>query len=547
MTVQVQPWLVSATLLRPLILCQVLMAGALEELLWETASLDFLPQLAAAAADESAATTSCDPYDADAHCAPLQVDHDALSLLQMRARKFSPAGQGRADAVAVQREAIRQENEHVLEKVLGLHQETTTSNGLDAAFNISASRASQLVPRLSASAISFLRLTSAAVESVRTRSGGDILIFFLFLLLGTAALVLLLYLIGQPARNQSLQGSSVSNAFPRYVRPSAQQQLMRPSLAAYQQPPSNAGLTLDPSGTSQKLTAPSQYDRYRAAPTPGSNLSLYSERAAQAQVSMAFKPTALPEESRGRSSYVRPIQSSVSMAGTGVNPSMQGVFPPSSNRLPTTPSLQGPPEDAAPKSGRPPALCPQLVLPHCESFFSIPIDRLEAARSSSSINGSYDILGLSGNALLRAVVRTEGGEQIIEVCMGPPKSPPLASIRSSGRASQVEVRTAHGQQYGFLHPTDGSVPGYSLRCGTHEMMAVEGDVQSGQLLFNAPGAPGGELLAQASRCSEGGFFAPSDLEVRVNPGVDSVLVLLTVFAVVIYAAGGQDLWGHSRS
>lgn len=177
---------------------------------------------------------------------------------------------------------------------------------------------------------------------------------------------------------------------------------------------------------------------------------------------------------------------------------------------------------------RPPALCPMLVLPHCESFFAVPIDELVAGAET------VEILGLSGNALLRSTVKDTEEGRVIEVSMSPPRSPPLASIAapapSGPREGLRELKGSRGKHYGWLRPTAN---GYILRCGDSDVMTVITNAGSGLLQLYAGSS--GDMLAQAARSSEGeNIFAAEDLEVRVTPGMDAVLALLCVVSSVLF-------------
>jgi len=190
-----------------------------------------------------------------------------------------------------------------------------------------------------------------------------------------------------------------------------------------------------------------------------------------------------------------------------------------------------PPEVTGFAPRRPPPLCPMLVLPHCESFFAVPIDQLVAGMST------VEILGLSGNALLRSTVKDTSEGRVIEVSMSPPRSPPLASISEpldyGPRAGMKELKGSRGKHYGWLRPGNN---GYVLRCGEDDVMTVVTNAGSGQCQLYA--GSNGDMLAQASRSGDGeGIFAAEDLEVRVTPGMDAVLALLCVVSAVLFGQG----------
>jgi len=172
-----------------------------------------------------------------------------------------------------------------------------------------------------------------------------------------------------------------------------------------------------------------------------------------------------------------------------------------------------------------------LVLPHCESFFAVPIDQLVAGVST------VEILGLSGNALLRSTVKESSEGRVIEVSMSPPRSPPLASISTpvdfGARAGMMELRGSRGKHYGWLRPSSN---GYALRCGEDDVMTVVTNASTGQCQLYA--GSNGDMLAQASRSGDAeAIFVPEDLEVRVTPGMDAVLALLCVVSAVLFGRG----------
>lgn len=211
-------------------------------------------------------------------------------------------------------------------------------------------------------------------------------------------------------------------------------------------------------------------------------------------------------------------------------PKKQDGDPGYPDAITTAPELR-PPEVTGFAPRRPPPLCPMLVLPHCESFFAVPIDQLVAGMST------VEILGLSGNALLRSTVKETSEGRVVEVSMSPPRSPPLANISapvdSGPRAGMMELKGSRGKHYGWLRPTS---TGYTLRCGEDDIMTVVTNSSSGQCQLYAGSS--GDMLAQASRSGDAeAIFAPEDLEVRVTPGMDAVLALLCVVSAVLFGHG----------
>lgn len=215
----------------------------------------------------------------------------------------------------------------------------------------------------------------------------------------------------------------------------------------------------------------------------------------------------------------------------------ESLLPTPRSMLPTPPRLSA--EDPSDGAGRPPPpLCPALVMPHCEAWFAVSMERLMEGA------GSFDILGLSGAALLRAtVLHSAEGSRIIEMSMTPARSPTLASIGVPGPGfSSLQVCGAGGAPYGELQPSPGPQGRYSLTIGNAEVMSIVSEAQGGRLLLYVPGSA--SPLGTVSRGTEGDFFHGAEhLEVCVNPGVDAVLVLCCVLAVVLFG-GGQALPGR---
>jgi hypothetical protein len=179
------------------------------------------------------------------------------------------------------------------------------------------------------------------------------------------------------------------------------------------------------------------------------------------------------------------------------------------------------------------------VLPHCEAWFAVPFQELMQG------SGSFDLFGLSGKPLLRAAIRIDpGGMRTVGVTMTPPKSPTLATARLQPGAGVTEILGNNGVPYGELRAgvgKDGST--FSLVCRDTEVMSLAFDLASGQLLLHAGD---GDPVAWAARTTESDFFSGMEhLEVRVNPGVDAVLVLVSVLAVILF--GGSAMQRSDRT
>lgn len=177
---------------------------------------------------------------------------------------------------------------------------------------------------------------------------------------------------------------------------------------------------------------------------------------------------------------------------------------------------------------RPEPLCPALVNAHSEAWFATPMDRLV-----DSAGGSFDILGLSGTALLRGtkIIRASGVRSI-SISMPSANGPALASVDAAGSVGSetLIVRSAGGNIYGELL---SSGPGkHVLMVGDAEALAVIVDVQSSRIRMYIPGTV--SHIASAFRGTEGDFFQNAEhLEVSVDPGVDAVLALCCALGVTL--------------
>mmetsp|Transcript_76596 Transcript_76596/g.212787 ORF Transcript_76596/g.212787 Transcript_76596/m.212787 type:complete len:536 (-) Transcript_76596:163-1770(-) len=186
---------------------------------------------------------------------------------------------------------------------------------------------------------------------------------------------------------------------------------------------------------------------------------------------------------------------------------------------------------------RPPPVCKELVLPHCDAMFAVSFDMLEEA------SGSFELYGLSGKPLLRADVQKEpmSGRGMLTISMKPAKSPALCTLINvpSGGRPHIEVKDKNNAPYGEIVCT-GPMQ-FILTHQGREVMQLAFDSQSSQLILTS--AFDGSTLACASKCMESDFFQQVEhLEVRVYPGVDAVLALLCIIGVLIFGAHhGRDL------
>jgi len=188
--------------------------------------------------------------------------------------------------------------------------------------------------------------------------------------------------------------------------------------------------------------------------------------------------------------------------------------------------LSAPTGYAAPLSqNAPPPLCPTLVMPVCEARFGIPMTELAQLGSTGQIN----IVGLSGNPLLRATIKMDQHQRrLLDICMPEKNSAPRATISASSPGLRgYEIRGMKGAFYGFLE-MQSSGTCYVIKDG-QTILLLDGDTDKLELGIKSGS---GSQLASV-RCSAEPFGGIEHVEIRVEPGVDTVLVLAVVLGVLL--------------
>jgi len=178
-----------------------------------------------------------------------------------------------------------------------------------------------------------------------------------------------------------------------------------------------------------------------------------------------------------------------------------------------------------------PALCPSLVLPHCEAWFAMSWDKVGLT------TGSFDLFGLSGQALFHTRVTTDGaGRCRVALSMTPARSPTLGSC-SGRRGGVIEIHGASGDVYGELRRR--SAPGsYALlhHASGQEVLTMNFETPPANHLSMV--AMDGSIVAAAAHCVESELYPGlGHLEVRVNRGGDAVLILSCLFGLLIIDGG----------
>lgn len=474
--------------------------------------------------------------DSDSHCPEVGVlgghflndhGHEGLSLMQVGARRLQKAAAAKSAAAAPRAAALQdgKPNTAVVDDSIG---------GSKPHSKASAAGSFVVLQVVEARMSEVARYGAHAFRQLATTRSTYVLSIVIVAVVGLVALCLLAVAL-QPshAARDSLAQGNISQNFPRaHSGPYTRQGVPGSANASYGQGLSDAR----PSFRDTLLGASTRQMYWQEQPPSPKTLHYNTLATSSGQnhpprVSTTSrstpKPSILPRV-QGTASRPgsRPGTALDLTASNSLTPKKQEV----GHAMPPAPELR-PPEVTGFAPRRPPPLCPMLVLPHCESFFAVPIDQLVAGMET------VEILGLSGNALLRSTVKDTAEGPIIEVSMSPPRSPPLASISSPAtfgpRTGMMELKGSRGKHYGWLRPA-GS--GYALRCGEDDVMTVVTNAGSGQCHLYA--GSNGDMLAQASRSGDAeAIFAPEDLEVRVTPGMDAVLALLCVVSAVLFGCG----------
>lgn len=182
----------------------------------------------------------------------------------------------------------------------------------------------------------------------------------------------------------------------------------------------------------------------------------------------------------------------------------------------------------------PPALCPNVVLPNCEVRVGVPMHEL--GKFGAEGTGELTIVGLSGNPLLRASLRKSEAGRTLEVSMPEPRSAPRAIVGPSfhdvvgpdmQKSRAVQIYGMKGVFYGMLEMRSSGAC-YVVKDG-QTVLIIDGDSEVLQLSIKS--GQGAHLAGVA--CSSEPFGGAEHLEVRIQPGVDTVLVLACVLAVVL--------------
>jgi len=212
-----------------------------------------------------------------------------------------------------------------------------------------------------------------------------------------------------------------------------------------------------------------------------------------------------------------------------------------------------------------------FVLPLCETWYAVCVEPM------AMCDGSFDILRIAGYPALHGTVRHADGLRVLEItCSGLPtkQGQILASVgikhavpaavaescallaepTSSARESVgglldgdvqipeiLDVAGLDGKHYGHIRP-DGD-GGYFLSAGDEVVMSFAAD--EGQCLV-LRSAEARKEIAQASWFEQSDHFSGAGhLAIRINPNVDTILVLACTLALAIIG-GDKNLLRSTR-
>lgn len=175
---------------------------------------------------------------------------------------------------------------------------------------------------------------------------------------------------------------------------------------------------------------------------------------------------------------------------------------------------------------RPAVLCPSLIMPHCETWLAVSVEKLLEGE------GVTHVFGISGTPLLQVAMRRAQGSHFMDFAMAPARSPTLGTLVAGPCAEALELRGPDGQRLGELRCCGSGV--HVLTIGDREALTLVQDVQSRMLLY-APGST--RPAAEASRERRPDLLAGAELlTVRVEPGEDAVLALACVVAALLHGS-----------
>mmetsp|Transcript_143192 Transcript_143192/g.249734 ORF Transcript_143192/g.249734 Transcript_143192/m.249734 type:complete len:442 (-) Transcript_143192:186-1511(-) len=180
----------------------------------------------------------------------------------------------------------------------------------------------------------------------------------------------------------------------------------------------------------------------------------------------------------------------------------------------------------------PSPVCPSLIVPACESRYAIALSEIVNA-SATEGEGLLNISGGQDHTLIfEAFVRAKGADRCLEI-RTPGKTSfgeVLASIGNSRIQNSciLDIVGQSGSYYGLLE-IQGTGQCVITRHGK-PVMTLDGDSDELNLWLSSTG---GQELASA-KCS-GDRVQTNDVDILVQPGMDAVLALACILAVLLFS------------
>jgi hypothetical protein len=166
-------------------------------------------------------------------------------------------------------------------------------------------------------------------------------------------------------------------------------------------------------------------------------------------------------------------------------------------------------------------------MPNCEARFGIPMYQI--AEVTKDGHGELTVVGITIDPLLRAVVKKVGNSRTLEISMPERNSLPRATLTTSKQGGNSKTLQIHGTQgfYGTLEMASNGA--CSVVKNGVTVLYIDGQAEELHLLLKS-GA--GVKLADV-RCSAEPFGGVDHVEIRIEPGIDTVLILAVVLAVLL--------------
>lgn len=250
-------------------------------------------------------------------------------------------------------------------------------------------------------------------------------------------------------------------------------------------------------GASKEVAAAaSRTHNSHLASLPG--MSLGSKRFVPQQQQAASLSYAAFVGPSGSSSWVRPKLASVVR-----------VPPTSSEGLPKGP------------------LCPALVLAKREGHLNIPV----AALLGTAACGEASIFGPLGKVWGRAVVRQEAGGKVLDLRVAYPSGEDQVARVIDRSAGKLEIFGPTGARHALLTRRDSTT--YDVRSSPADaapLASITGD--PGALWLTATAGDGRPLASMSHAVQRS--IGPDSLEVRIQCGADTALLVSCMFGIVIF-------------